>query len=587
MITTKVIKKEKKLPFPIYPINWGVSKYGVSLFVNHSAPLFLDGASLDVEDDEQGNFVGIGIYDPFSKNCYYWSDWELAKQLVIPKFIAHNGVSDLRKLQKWGFKIDESWLIWDTQLVAHILDSTRKAYGLKKLVKEDLGIEYPSYDDIVGKRTEKQIKPRITLDKQPLELVSEYNAMDCYTTHKLYEKQLSLFSVAGKTTKFYREDNYLRTLELPASFVFEAMESRGIRIDRPYLTALKASLEAQQEPIKAVIANELGPINLNSPKQLLEALHGKGIKPELKGKPTTDKRALERFSHLPIVSNLLSYSELSTLLSSFVSPYLERGEDVVHPHFNQCGTRTGRPSCSNPNLLQIPKRSANGKLVRKMFIPRDGCLFGDCDYSEGEPRMLAHLSEDPNMLELFAKNSGFHSYFAEKLAISRDRAKVFDLETYYRATKYGVARHLNCSLNEAQKLIDEAWQLFPTLYDWEQKVIYEAKRLGFITTLMGRRIKIENLDSNNEWIRTAAERQCMNNLAQASLQECMKAAMIQIHKSGIDILVQVYDEILFESPEECIASDLEIVKGHMTNTTQLSIPLTVDSGIGPNWAETK
>lgn len=589
--------KEKKQPFPIYPIDaWSVEKYGVKLLVNTVFPCtftlsFPSGCSLDVEDDEQGHFVGIGIYDPNCNTCYYWSDWEIAKQLQIPKFIGHNGLSDVRKLQTWDYPIDDSWLLWDTQLMSHILDSSRRKYGLKHLAKEDLGIEYPSYDDIVGKRTEKQTKPRITLDKQPLELVANYNAMDCYTTYKLYEKQKQQDQV-GEYKYGYGWD-YFQAIEKPAAIVFEAMTEKGISIDLAYLTKLKQTLEAQKDPLSRQIKNELGDINLNSPKQLLEALNGKGIFPVLKGKPSTDKRALESLRSNAIVSSLLKFSELETLLTSFVSPYIERGETVgqtdgvftVHPQFHQTGTRTGRPSCSNPNLLQIPKRSDNGKLVRKMFVARPGHMFGRCDYKEGEPRMLAHLSQDKDMCALFNEGRGFHDYFAEHLNISRDKAKVFDLETYYRVTKYGVARHLNCGLQEAQRRIDEAWNLFPGLYDWEQRVIYDAKKNGFITTLKGRRIRIDELDSPNSWKREAAERRCMNNLAQASLQECTKAAMIGIHKAGINILLQVYDDLLIESPEDAISADIEIMIDIMESITTLSIPMKVDSGIGYDWSE--
>lgn len=170
---------------------WAVARYGVPLFVNHSQPpIFADGASLDVEDDEQGNFVGLGIYgnspQSLEKACFYWSEWELVKDLTLPRFIAHNGVSDIEKLKKWGFKIDESWLLWDTMLMAHILDSSRRKYGLKNLALADLDIDYPSYDRITGN---KRGQNHVTLRDLPLELVSEYNACDTYSTYKLYENQ--------------------------------------------------------------------------------------------------------------------------------------------------------------------------------------------------------------------------------------------------------------------------------------------------------------------------------------------------------------------------------------------------------------
>ncbi len=595
--------KEKSIPFPVYPIeNWSVLKYGVKkLYINPDWGIrYGPEVTLDVEDDEHGNFVGIGVYDPKLNVCYYWSEKTIQWQLPS-RFIAHNGVSDLRKLQAWGYPYTDDALIWDTMLMAHILDSSRHQYGLKKLVKEEFGYDYPSYDDIVGKRTLKQIKPRVTLDKQPLEIVSNYNACDAYFTWALYKKQKEQCEkdLENGEKAVNRESrisdsnpetiNYHNQIELPASFVFHAMQDKGIRIDLEYLRQFKDTLEAQRTPLEASIKAELGEINLSSGPQLLKALKAKGIEPIFKKKPSTDKRGTlySKFGHIQAVKQLAEYNELDSLLSGFVYPYLVRNQEIIHPQFKQTGTRTGRPSCADPNLLNIPRRTDNGKLVRKMFIARPGHLFGCCDYKEGEPRMLAELSQDPSMLALFNEGRGFHSYFAEHLNISRDKAKVFDLETYYRATKYGVARHLNCGLSEAQTRIDEAWNLFPTLHDWEEKTIYEAKKDGYITTLMGRRIKIEGLDSQNSWIREAAERQAMNNIAQGSLQEITKKALIEISKCRIDLLLEVYDDVLFESPEECVSSDMEIVVDKMEHTCILSIPMIVDGGISNNWAECK
>src|ERR1700719_4262404 len=166
--------------------------------------------------------------------------------------------------------------------------------------------------------------------------------------------------------------DYYKTIEAPCAKIFLQMSNRGIRVDLEYLNRLKIDLEQQKAPIEAEIKNELGNINLNSPKELLKALNEKEIYPILKGKPSTDKRALERFREVGIVSALLRFSQVETLLSSFVYPYLERQTSIIHPFFNQVGTRTGRLSCSNPNLLQIPKHTENGKLVRRMFIPRSG-----------------------------------------------------------------------------------------------------------------------------------------------------------------------------------------------------------------------
>ena len=365
------------------------------------------------------------------------------------------------------------------------------------------------------------------------------------------------------------------------------MSNRGICVDLGYLESLKQLLEEQKAPIEAEIKNSLGSINLNSPKQLLEALNEKGIYPVFKGKPSTDKRALAYKANEPIIGKLLEYSQTDTLLTSFVYPYLERNQQIVHPFYNQCGTRTGRLSCSNPNLLQIPKHTENGTKVRKMFIPRPAMAFGDCDFGQIEPRVLAHLSKDPVMCQMFNDGVDFHSFTAERLRIIRDKAKVLNLSVGYRATFKSVSQQLRCSDEEAQQQINSWWGLFPTLRRWQESLIFESKRSGFCTTLLGRRIKVEDLSHGNQWRREGAERQLINNIAQGSAAEIMKLAMIGIvnysKTTPIGLLVQIYDELLFES--QYIEQDLNFVVHHMKNAIKLDIPLIVDCKTGPNWGE--
>jgi DNA polymerase-1 len=537
--------------------------------------------SLDVEHDESGTFVGCGLYFGSGPVYYYGNLLSLSRvpfhSLAI---IAHNGKGDIECLRQWGIDVKDEQLYWDTELISHISDSSRKTYGLKKLSLEDLNISYPSYEDIVGKRTQKQAKERRTLDKWPVEIVSKYNALDTFVTYKLYEKQ--------RPNQGLKAFEYFRDVEKPISFILQKMENRGVRIDLEYLKRLKGDLENQKLPLENEIKNELGNINLNSPKQLLEGLNAKGIFPTYKAKASTDKRALATVSS-PIVSRLLEYSELDTLLSSFVTPYIERGTAIVHPFFNQCGTRTGRLSCSNPNLLQIPRRTENGKLVRRMFIPRDVMQFGDCDFGQIEPRVMAHLSKDPVLCQMFTNGTDFHTFTAERLGIDRDRAKVLNLSVGYRATFKSVMSQLRCDKDEAQKQIDQWWNLFPTLRRFQDRLIYDSKRSGFCTTLLDRRIKVDNLNDGNSWRREGAERQLINNITQGSAAEVMKKAMIAIDKAPTSIsfglLVQVYDELLFESAD--MDNDMDLVKSCMMTACDLDVPLTVDAHIGPNWAECK
>lgn len=534
--------------------------------------------ALDVEHDENGGFVGVGVYD--GEHVYYFTSPDRLQWLVGVPIIAHNGKTDFECLRSWGIPVADGQLIWDVMLMGHIIDSSLKSYGLKDMAKRELGIEYPDYSEIVGKDGKHSTK--ITLDKQPLSIVALYNALDCYVTYKLYEKQdqrIDLTSI-----------RYQDIVEKPASLVFQAMETRGIRIDVPYLQDLQNELEALQKPIKEAILTELGDINLNSPKQLLGALNAKQIQPTLKNKPSTDKRALKSLSSIPVVKGLLDYSELETLLSSFVRPYLGRQTEVVHPFFNQCGTRTGRPSCSNPNLLQIPKRTENGKRVRRMFIAREGMQLGDCDFGQIEPRVLAHFSKDPNLCGMFKHGIDFHTFTSEKLGISRDRAKILNLSVGYRATYKSVAEQLGGTNEEAQAEIDKWWALFPTLRRWQDTLIYNAQKSGFCTTLLGRRIKVDGLTDGNKWKKEAAERQLINNITQASAAEIMKLAMIKIYNDerltkSFGLLIQVYDQLIAESYN--MEDDIKIMIEDMETAISLEVPLTVDAKIGPNWAEVK
>lgn len=514
--------------------------------------------AVDVEHDEKGNLVGIGVCQ--NKKIVYFTAVSpiLIDLLGQFRLAMHNGQGDMECLRSWGIPVQDSDLVWDTQLAFHIQDSSLPGFGLKSLAKTKLGIEYPAYEDLVGKKT---AKVRKTLDQWPAEVVAKYNALDCYCTYRL-------------TIDSYNQNlgTYLGSVELPVARVFSQMMSRGVCVDLEYLNTVKEQLENQQKPLKDDLLNELGPINLNSPKQLLGALNAKGIYPVFKGKPSTDKRAMALLPESPIVSTLLKFGEIETLLSTFVYAYLDRNQKIVHPYFNQTGTRTGRVSCSNPNLLQIPKRTENGRMVRKMFIPRPGFRMGDCDFGQIEPRLLAHLSQDRAMCGMFNGGIDFHDFTAERLSISRERAKVLNLSVGYRATYKSVSAQLKCSKEEAEAQIAAWWAMFPELRRWQDKLIFDSKRSGYCETLLGRRIKVENLNDPNPWKRESAERQLINNITQGSAAEVMKMAMIKIAENTqlsktFGLLVQVYDELLWESQH--IEHDKPIVIDCMINAIKL------------------
>ncbi len=531
---------------------------------------------IDVEDDEKGGFVGVGLMGSPDKVFYYTrlSD-QFKRYLENQKFIAHAGRTDLHKLKKWGVNVRPEQLVFDTMQAAHTIDSTRRAYGLKDLAAEILDIHYPSYQDLTGKGRNK-----VTLDALPTELVANYNAMDCIATFGLYKH---FANTMGGCLEYFEQ------LEMPLSHVLFRMEEKGIRVSLDRLEYLNKRIKARRDYLVKQINRFLGPINLNSPKQLLEALHRLDIKPVLKRKASTDKRALEPFRHLRIIQLLLKYSQLETLLCSFINPYLERGSEYVYPEFLQSRTRTGRLACKSPNLQQIPARTLEGGAIRSAFIPSEGNLFWDGDFGQIEPRIMAHLSEDSTLTEMFRSGVNFHQFTADRMGMPKDRAKVLNLSVGYRATSKSVSTQLKCSEKEAQKEIDAWWKMFPRLRQWEDETIAKCRVDGYVTTLFGRRIKIENICSSVFWQREAAERDCINNLVQGSAAEVMKKALIALDKKGADLRVTIHDEALIElfgNPEE-LDKKPDTYAEVMGNCVSLRVPLSVDWSVGKSWQEAK
>jgi DNA polymerase-1 len=561
-----------------HPETWGAKAQGWNLYTNPMDIAFFPPSApaiIDVEDDEKGNFVGIG-FTWGKPNVYYFTSLPdfLKRQLEKWTFVAHAGRTDLHKLKKWGVNVRPEQLVFDTMQAAHTIDSTRRAYGLKDMAEEMLGISYPNYKTLCGTGRNKR-----TLDALPTNLVANYNAMDCISTSALRDNLAN--SMGGCL-------DYFETLEMPVSHVLFRMEEKGIRVDLQRLAYLKRKIEERREPIMRRIRLILGKdINLNSPKQLLAALHKQDIFPMLKRKASTDKRALEAFRGRPVVDMLLKYSQLDTLLSSFINPYLERGQEYVFPEFLQARTRTGRLACKNPNLQQIPARSLEGGAIRSAFVPSDGNLFWDGDFGQIEPRIMAHLSCDPILTEMFNTGVNFHKFTASRMGISKDRAKVLNLSVGYRATSKSVAQQLKCSESEAQKEINAWWKMFPRLREWEEEVIAKCRADGHVTTLFGRQIEIENINDSLSWRREAAERDAINNMVQGSAAEIMKKALIALDREGADIRVSVHDEALIEIDKADVDTKPHRYAEVMSNCVSLRVPLSVEHRVGANWQACK
>jgi DNA polymerase-1 len=545
--------------------DWGPeAKYGIQIAIDQDERLgdLSDLCALDVENEQDGGFAGLSLYDG-RDTVFYFSRLSagLKSALESRRFITHSGNTDLHKLKSWGVNVTREQNAIDIHVSYHVLNNKAKRLALKELAKEHLGIEYPSFEDICGKG-----KKRLTWAEIPLELKASYNCMDSICTWKL--------APAGQKTLPYDYAYAQRFNRL----LFD-LEEKGILIDTPKLVQLQAEVTTALAETTTQLATVLGPINLNSPKQLLEALQSKlDITPKYRNKLSTDKRALERFSSNPTIQMLMKRSELATLLESFLGPLIERNESVLHPWFKAWGTHTGRLSCANPNVQQIPRKTALGKKIREAFIAPPGQVLWCADFGQVEPRIMAHMSKNKAMQDMFHSGIDFHQSTAQKMSIDREAAKVLNLSVSYRATRYSVSQQLKCNPWQAESTIQKWWKVFPGLNDWQLMTIEQARSKGFVETLLGRVLHFEKVESPND------ERMVINNLVQGSALDVLMLAMFALDKVGADMRATVHDEVLGYTTDPTL---IDVYQDAMESCINLDVPLAVEINYGLNWAAAK
>lgn len=556
----------KNLPF------WGPNRFGRTVVLNESNPVLKDLIAFDVEDDENNRFVGLSIYDGGDR-IYYYSKLipDLKDIFRDKKLITHNGRYDVRQMNRWGVPVKVEQIVGDTRLAAYVEDCTNEQADLKSLAANCLGVKYPSYHEMVGKGARK-----ITLDRQVIEDVAAYNCNDSYVTWHVWH----YFTEKVFTNPTIRK---LFDFELKTLYTIYHMEENGIGFDPGRLQYVGEQIKWKEEITAEDLRRKLGPINLNSPKQVLNAFHKKGIKPRFKGKDSVDKRAFSKFKNDPLVNQYLFHSHISTLIDSFINPLKEYGIRL-YADYSQTRTRTGRLACKAPNIQQIPARTDEGKLIRSCFVPKDGYVFWDADFGQIEPRVMAHFSKDPALTKMFKDGVDFHDFTARAMKISRDKAKVLNLSVGYKVGASNVANQLGVKIPEAQKAIEKWWAQFPVLKKWEEELIEKTKQSGYVTTLYGRCINVPDLDSPDEFKRGMAERMVINNIIQGSAAEIMKEGMIALDRAGYKIVAVIHDEALGEILD---GADHTPIKKILENCVQLSVPLVVDVRTGENWAAAK
>lgn len=606
--------------------------FGRNLVINPDERIKFAGdvLSVDVETDEKDNFVGLSVYDG-SNTVYYFThvDMTLRDQLAAAKIVAHNAKFDVRLLLKWGIPVTSKNIYFDTMLASYSIDSGAETHALKPLALNKLSYKWKTYDEMTKKVTTREIvhrfkmekgedgkrhkialeEPEIevkkkvvkhTLDTQPVEDVAHYCACDSVATWDLMKYLDGHMSAEAKWV-FYH-------LEMPVLRIIFDMEHRGIRIDTGRLIELHEQFSKEQAEIKSKIDGLIGqPININSSPQLaphIERILGIALPVTEAGNKRTAKEVLVPYTGHPLIDLLLDYSGVKKLVSAFTSPLQTYG-GRIHCTFNQIvreddknendwmGIATGRLSCSSPNLQQIPKRSKRGKLLRELFVPEEGEALVCADFSQIEPRILAHMSKDAYLIEVF--RSGKDVYKAliantpiEQYENARDYyGKTFYLALVYLAQPKKLARIWKCAVEFAEEIFHSAWKNLQGVKRWQNACIAYGHQLGGVKTMFKRFRSLPNLKSRDWSERAAAERQAVNTPIQGSAADIMKLAMIKLTEAGYDIRLVVHDEVLISVPSGSADAHCDRIREIMEHVTDLLVPIKVDAHVGTNWGAAK
>ena len=399
-----------------------------------------------------------------------------------------------------------------------------------------------------------------------------------------------------------------QNVELPLVEVLQDMMNAGVRIDVQVLkqaeTELNKELSALEQEIIALAGTDF---NINSPKQVGELLFetlalDRKAKKTKSGQYVTSEEVLQELNDRhPIVQKILDYRELKKLISTYIAPlptYINPATGKIHATYNQTVTATGRLSCSNPNLQNLPIRSERGKLIRQAVIPDPGCVFLSADYSQIELRLMAHLSADEHLLQAFREGQDIHAATAAKIfgvpisEVSKDmrrRAKTANFGIIYGISAFGLSQQLHSSRQEAKDLIDGYFASFPKVASYIEQQKQTAREQGYVETMFGRRRYLPDINSRNATVRNFAERNAVNAPIQGTAADIIKLAMVRIHKRlkeenmQTQMIMQVHDELNFNVPVAEAERARDIIVSEMQNAAQLSVPLIADCNTGSNW----
>lgn len=490
---------------------------------------------------------------------------------------------------------DDAESIFDISIAAYLLNPLQNTYDYDDIAREYLGMNVPAFDEIFPK-TKKSETPSDEIPENILKYA-------CYNAYVAYKAKDALTEKLKETEMLDIYNN----VEIPLTYALYDMEQAGIMVAgdklKEYGERLKTGIDALEKDIYAEAGHEF---NINSPKQLGEILFGEMQLPGGKKTKTgysTSASVLEKLEpDYPFVSKILEYRQLAKLKSTYadgLAVYIGK-DNRIHGKFNQTITATGRISSTEPNLQNIPVRMPLGREIRKVFIPKEGCVFIDADYSQIELRILAHMSDDKNLIDAYNHSKDIHAATAslvfhvpleEVTKEQRSNAKAVNFGIVYGISSFGLSNDLSISRKEAEQYIKDYFISYPGIKNYLDNSVKEAKEKGYSVTMFGRRRPIPELTSGNFMQRQFGERVAMNSPIQGSAADIMKIAMINVAKELKEkdlkskIVLQVHDELLIEAYENEVEQVKDILKRNMEQAAHLNVPLDVDVQVGNNWDE--
>ena len=562
----------------------------------------------------QADLVGISLAGSAERGYYIPIGHQSGKQLPLKQVrkglagvlenkeiakVGHNAKFDMVVLEEHGIKV--SPLGFDSMIAEWLVNPDSRNLGLKALAWVRLGLEMTHIEDLIGKG-----KNQISMDQVSITKVAPYAAADAVMTWRLVQP-------LKEELQKHNAQKLNDEIELKLVPVLATMEENGILLDEALFTKFGAELKGQISTLEEQIYQEAGQrFNIGSTAQLSDMLFKHldleppdRSKKTASGKLSTAAGILEdmRGKH-PVVDHVLEWRELTKLKSTYVETLplqVNPKTGRVHTSFNQCGTVTGRIASQNPNLQNIPTRTELGRRVRQGFISPEGFKLVALDYSQVELRIMADMSGDEAMRSAFQRGEDIHTATAaailgikldEVSKAQRRHAKAINFGLIYGMSPYGLTRSTDLTLAEAENFVKAYFELYPKVKTWLGNTKMEATLVGFVETKLGRRRYFPNLKAGTNYLmRQREEREAINAPIQGTAADVIKLAMIALpeamQKAGLKsrLILQVHDELIFESPDAEVDKLIHLAKGIMEGSMKLAVPLVVDAKVGTNWGE--